>query len=148
MHTPRWLHALKVCTHSSSVTALPLIMKVRLLQLPLHQSCFWGMHPSISTTSGHPSYLFVSLLFLMCCWNTTVGYRVKDRHEPLLYRHILQCTHFSNTHVSDACTPITVPDSRWATLGPSRPSNSQKNKTSHKFSKGSSVSQKVKFTFF
>uniref|UniRef100_A0A480J476 Protein FAM3C n=1 Tax=Sus scrofa TaxID=9823 RepID=A0A480J476_PIG len=25
------------------------------------------MHPSISTTSGHPSYLFVSLLFFMCC---------------------------------------------------------------------------------
>lgn len=31
------------------------------------QSSLWGMQPSISSTSGHPSNLLVSALFFICC---------------------------------------------------------------------------------
>lgn len=51
------------------------------------QSCFCGMHPSISTTSGHPSYLFVSLLFLICC--------TKRREKKLKESH---STEYIKTH--------------------------------------------------
>lgn len=69
----------QVFTRRFSVTAQPLIVKVRFLPSPPRQSCFWGMQPSISTTSGHPSYLFVSLLFFMCCWNTVTVYSLKKQ---------------------------------------------------------------------
>lgn len=54
-------------------------------------SCFIGMHPSISKTSGQPSYLLVSALFLMCwrCMRWFIryfNYYSKDwtGHGPLL----------------------------------------------------------------
>lgn len=70
--TPRdgcmlWKHV-----HSFSAVVLSVLMPARAPESSPHQSCFWGMHPSISTTSGQPSYLFVSLLFFMCCWNTII----------------------------------------------------------------------------
>lgn len=55
-HSSRKVHFPLHCSFALSVSKLQIV-----------HSSFCGIHPSISTTSGHPSYLLVSLLFLICC---------------------------------------------------------------------------------
>lgn len=56
-----------ISQQQKSAFSPPLFFCIVYFQLQIVHSSFCGIHPSISTTSGHPSYLLVSLLFLICC---------------------------------------------------------------------------------
>lgn len=104
----RGLHALKIFIQCLSCSS-PISSESAGPSMSPPQSCFWGMQPSISTTSGQPSYLFVSLLFFMCCWNTiTVSSFLQTWVDCFSCNNMLQCTHFTNTHASNGCTEIIV----------------------------------------
>lgn len=97
-------------SHLASIFPNPTISQQQKSAFPLHcsfalsisklqivHSSFCGIHPSISTTSGHPSYLLVSLLFLICCKEKAIStvsirYCCTETQDFLTYKkHFYLC---------------------------------------------------------